>query len=654
MPANIPTQLLLCRCENTLSPDPAALAAATGLSCGGCHDALCMTGLPRVQQALAAGDTIIACGQEADRFAALAQDLDLPEPLCIDIRDRAGWSDQGAQAGPKMAALLALGQMPAPPVKTRDVTSGGACLLIGAGQMALDAAAQLAGTLAVTLLLTDDTPPPDPLPGQPGIEVIRGRITAATGSLGQFGLRFDRLQIAQRGGRGTPGFTDPRDGAASQCDVIVDLSGAAPLFAAPHKRDGYLRADPGDPAQVAQVLFQAAQHIGTFEKPLHVTLDPALCAHSRAGQTGCSRCLDACPTGAITPACDHVAIDPLICAGCGVCAALCPPSAIRFDAPPQDHLLAQIRLLAQSFTAAGGRDPVLLIHDDHGAQMIALAARHGRGLPADTLPLQVPALSGVSHAVMLAALAAGFAGVAILPAPRSESDQIGFQVTLAQAMGAGQRVTVIDTGDPDALSDRLYDLPRQPVTARPVLAMGASRQVARLAARALLPDDRPVPLPAGAPYGAVRLNRDACTLCLSCAGLCPSGALCDNPERPELRFQEDACLQCGLCAHICPEDAITLVPRLDPSDDALRQQVLNEEEPFPCIECGTPFGVKSTVRRIVTQLAGQHPAFASGPQARMIQMCGDCRVRAQAAMAGPMAQPGKTRTRTTDDYRRDQ
>ncbi len=124
------------------------------------------------------------------------------------------------------------------------------------------------------------------------------------------------------------------------------------------------------------------------------------------------------------------------------------------------------------------------------------------------------------------------------------------------------------------------------------------------------------PLPAGAPYGAVLVNTDACTLCLSCVSLCPSGALGDNPDKPQLRFQEDACLQCGLYVSVCPENAITLKPQMDLTDGALNIPMLNEEEPFHCIECGTPFGVKSTIERIVAKLEGKHSMFACATSAR--------------------------------------
>ncbi|MCB2135719.1 MAG: 4Fe-4S dicluster domain-containing protein, partial [Rhodobacteraceae bacterium] len=178
------------------------------------------------------------------------------------------------------------------------------------------------------------------------------------------------------------------------------------------------------------------------------------------------------------------------------------------------------------------------------------------------------------------------------------------------------------------------------------------RQIARLAGKALNPDaGAPIALPEGAPYGAVLVDTDACTLCLSCASLCPSGALADNPEKPQLRFQEDACLQCGLCANVCPENAITLVPQFDPRDVALTQRVLHEEEPFPCIECGKPFGVRSTIEKIMDKLAGKHSMFTENGAGRLIQMCDDCRIRAQYHGAGnPLGAGERPRVRTTDDY----
>ena len=158
-------------------------------------------------------------------------------------------------------------------------------------------------------------------------------------------------------------------------------------------------------------------------------------------------------------------------------------------------------------------------------------------------------------------------------------------------------------------------------------------------------------LPEAAPYGAILVDQDACTLCLSCVSLCPSGALGDNPDNPQLRFQEDACLQCGLCSNICPEQAITLKPQLDLTDAAFTQKVVHEEEPFACIDCGVLFGVKSTVERITEKLANNHAMFSSPDTIRMIQMCDNCRVQAQYhSDNNPFAGKERPRVRTTEDY----
>ncbi len=639
--------LITCDCLGSQTLDAEALSQATGLDVAPPCSALCTAQADRAARAMTsddAADTILCCTQESRRFEMMAEELGVPSPALLDLRDRAGWSDDPASKLPKMSALAADALLPAPPQRMMDVESHGLCLVLGAPADALGAAEQLREFLGVTVLLEDGAD----LPDSPGHDVIVGRLRRATGALGNFDLAIDALQQVEPGGRGAPILTAPKDGARSQCDVILDLRRAPPLFPAHEKREGYLRADPGRPAAVSAAILAASHLVGTFEKPLYIRAEPLLCAHSRAGQTGCTRCLDLCPTGAITPNGDHVSIDPLICAGCGACSAACPSGAVSYDAPPVDLIMRRVQTLARAYLDAGGAAPRLLVHDAHGAEMIRLSARHGRGLPADVIPLELPVIGAFGHAEALAARAAGFASVTLLPGPGADRDALTAQVALAAAIAEG--ITVLDTPDPDAMSDALYTAQAPAPIETPVRPMGTRRQVARQAARALHPGGGVLALPDGAPYGAVLVDQDACTLCLSCVSLCPSGALGDNPDLPQLRFQEDACLQCGLCANVCPENAIALEPRLNLDSTALQQEVLNEEEPFPCVECGTLFGVKSTIDRITDKLRG-HAMFADGDKLRMIQMCDDCRINAQYHSAGnPFAGADRPRPRTTDDY----
>jgi ferredoxin len=189
--------------------------------------------------------------------------------------------------------------------------------------------------------------------------------------------------------------------------------------------------------------------------------------------------------------------------------------------------------------------------------------------------------------------------------------------------------------------------------------VGAKREVLRLALRELhraapTPVDA-VALPAGAPFGAVEINVAGCTLCLACVSACPTGALSDDPERPLLRFSEDACVQCGLCKATCPEKVISLTPRLDFGAATAMNRILKEEEPFNCIRCGKPFGVKSTIERVVAKLAGQHWMYAgSSKRLDAIRMCEDCRVAVIVEDDfDPHGAPPRPPPRTSDDYLRE-
>jgi ferredoxin len=286
------------------------------------------------------------------------------------------------------------------------------------------------------------------------------------------------------------------------------------------------------------------------------------------------------------------------------------------------------------------------------------------------LPLEVWHTASVGIDLWLAAIAYGASQVWVLvtyeeaPAYREAIDaQMRVAEAILNGLGfAGEHLRIVGGGEASRLQPR--EAPAGPATARAeagradpalqrldaALRRPAAATVRRAASFAVQPDKRttldlaldhllreaptpvdaialPAPAAAPSPFGAVEVDRVACTLCLACVGACPEGALLDNADSPRLSFIERNCVQCGLCATTCPEDAITLVPRLLLADagKARRQpRVLNEAEPFRCIRCAKPFGTLRAIEAMVTRLSGH--AMFQGRAAERLQMCGDCRV----------------------------
>jgi ferredoxin len=625
---------------------------------------LCRAELDKFRAAAAGEEPLtVACVQEAPLFSEVVQGRAI---TFVNIRETAGWSKDAAGAGPKMAALIAAAAEPMPDIAFVSFNSEGVVLICGRDEAAIEAGNLLKEHLDVTVLIK---PPANVAPPRvTDFPVVKGTVRSAKGYLGSFEVTVDDYAHPAPSSRDALTFAPAKDGAVSRCDIILDLSGGTALFTAPDLRDGYLRADPGDPTGLFKAVLKARDLVGTFDKSRYVAFTADLCAHARSRIVGCRRCLDLCPTGAISPAGDHVAIDPHICAGCGQCAAACPTGAADYALPPPDTLLRKLRVLLTAYREAGGKQPVLLVHDGpHGVPLIDALARHGDGLPANVLPIEVNEATQIGLEAIAAAFAYGASAVRFLTRAKPRHDLAGLTKTLAFAepilsgLGfAGERVATIETDDPDALGAALRALDPGEPCPRPsgFLPVGEKRELMRLALRELhraapAPADF-LPLPQGAPFGAVDIATEGCTLCLACVSACPTGALTDNPDRPMLRFSEDACVQCGLCAATCPEKVITLRPQIDFTAATASARVLKEEEPFHCIRCGKPFGVKSSIERVVAKLTGQHWMFQNSKRLDVIKMCDDCRVVAiTEEQFDPHGAPPRPNPRTTDDYLRE-
>lgn len=646
-------------------------AQAIGRGCAGKitqADQLCGLELDRFKAALATGAPItVACTQEEPLFREVAEQVPEAQLTFVNIRETGGWSKDALAAGPKAAALIAAAGEEMPPISLVTLQSEGVALIYGRDEVAIEAAQRLADRLDITVLLSR---PGDVVPRRTNeFPVLKGTIRNAKGHLGAFELAIDDYALPLPSSRAKLVFGAARNGATSTCDLILDLSGGTPLFPAHELRPGYLRADPRDRAAVERAIADAGGMVGTFDKPRYINFEASLCAHSRSSITGCTRCLDLCPTGAIAPNGNAVAIDDNVCAGCGACASVCPTGAASYALPSADALMRRLRTLLQTYRKAGGGDAIVLFHDgEHGEDIIDALARFGAGLPANVLPVRVNEVTQLGPEAIAGVFAYGGSGAAILARARPKHDMTGLRravetsATIVAALGFGTGlVQIIETDDPDQLRAMLDAMPAGVTTAKPAgfVPRGAKRSVLEttfleLHLAAPAPVDV-VPLAPGSPFGGVNLNVEGCTLCLACVTACPTHALSDNPERAMLRFSESLCVQCGLCQATCPEKVISIEPRLDFKAWDAPLKVLKEEEPFHCIGCGKPFGTKSSIERVLAKLGDKHWMFQGANRKRLdvIRMCADCRVEAVVNESfDPHAAPQRPPVMSTEDYLR--
>ena len=197
--AKKPISVMLCDCERTMTLDPDTVANTLGLDGRpAVNTQLCRAQLDNFRDRLAKGEPfIVACTQEAPLFDEIRAETDADTEITyVNIRERAGWSAQGSDAAPKIAALLAEAALEIPPAPTVAYKSEGVCLVYGRDETAIDAARQLAGRLSVTVLLSkpDELVPPRIV----DVPLFRGTVTAAKGHLGAFEIIVDDYATAPR------------------------------------------------------------------------------------------------------------------------------------------------------------------------------------------------------------------------------------------------------------------------------------------------------------------------------------------------------------------------------------------------------------------------------------------------------------------------
>jgi ferredoxin len=438
----------------------------------------------------------------------------------------------------------------------------------------------------------------------------------------------------------------------AEFDLVLDLREQS-AFNRQALPQGYFRG------ATAANLLRLRELVGEFEKPKFFDYKQKLCAHSRNEKVGCNACVDICSAEAVSSdrSRQQIKVNPNLCVGCGACTTVCPTGALTYAYPRASEQGLKLKTLLSTYQKAGGQDAVILLHSQDAGQALvndlgrAAQLKVAQGVPAHVIPVALWHTASLGLDVWLTALAYGSAQVLVLQtaeeAPQySEGLQAQMQQAQALLEGLGYAkagtlpVALVHATQATELDAELQRLTtgaqrlRQAVPLATFAVTAEKRSTLNLAIDHLL-EHAPVlntgsspqalPLPKnGALWGSVDVNKDSCTLCMSCVSACPANALQDNQQAPQLRFVEKNCVQCGLCVSTCPEKALNLVPRMLLTPQRKEVRVLNETQAYGCVRCGKPFGTLKGIEAMMGKLAGH--AMFQGAALERLKMCGDCRV----------------------------
>lgn len=354
-----------------------------------------------------------------------------------------------------------------------------------------------------------------------------------------------------------------------------------------------------------------------YDYKSYINYDSSICQYHERRHEICAKCAEICPSVAILKddATKNLVFSHVDCVNCGECVAVCPSGAI-------DYSLITRTAFVQIAKLYFGKTPLILPNEPLENLNVKL--------PQNVLVFGAFSDKFLSETHLLTLLNESGSSLIIYSQtrPRALSDAADILNQIYE-LKFGQKAVYLAKNEAELkealnlakpIENSHFSVSEYALTKREIFAKRLSNLVGN--------DDLGVVYTDGLiKYGKVLINKDTCTLCLSCVGACNVNALIADKNDNSIKFNPSICTACGYCEFSCAEkDTISLKSGiLELKPQTFSYYELAKDELFKCVECGKEFATKKAVEKIATLM---QPKFANSPEKiRTLYCCAECKAK---------------------------
>ncbi|QKF81803.1 4Fe-4S binding protein [Halarcobacter ebronensis] len=386
------------------------------------------------------------------------------------------------------------------------------------------------------------------------------------------------------------------------------------------KDEGSKQSGVFDPNQtsISDVINTLRENCQNYEYRNYISYDSTICQYHERRDEVCAKCVEVCPTVAITKIDDkkHLEFSDIDCLGCGGCVSVCPSGAIDYNPINKDaifelslnykdtHPLIISENMNLKETNVSLKEGILPLKIEGGKFLDELSLLTFSQVSSSQVIFYNDELSkGTLEAIRI---------LNEIYQKKYSKDAVLVATNESELQEAINKVTFVENS--------FFSFNQQTMRKREAFSYRVSHIVG----------DEDLGVVETGPnihYGLIKVNEDKCTLCLSCVGACNVDALIADAKTFELRVNPSLCTACGYCVASCAEedclsikqDVINLNPMF------FKENVLAKDKLFACIECGKEFATTKAIEKVATVMK---PFFASNPtKLKTLYCCEDCKAK---------------------------